>query len=58
MYGERGESIYHLTSECGKLAQGEYKQRHDDVAQYVHWQLFQYAEIGHVTGDTNISQNV
>ena len=41
MCGERGESIYHLISECGKLAQHEYKRRHDDVARYVHWQLCQ-----------------
>ena len=41
MCGERGESIYHLISECGKLAQREYKRRHDDVARYVHWQLCQ-----------------
>ena len=39
MCGERGESIYHLISECGKLAQREYKRRHDDVARYVHWQI-------------------
>ena len=37
MCGERGESIYHLISECGKLAQREYKRRDVDVARYVHW---------------------
>ena len=26
-------------SECGKLAQTEYKGRHDNVARYIHWQL-------------------
>ena len=35
MCGERGESIYHLISECRKLAQRDYKRRHDDVARYV-----------------------
>ena len=25
--------------ECGKLAQTEYKGRHDNVAWYIHWQL-------------------
>ena len=44
MCGERGESIYCLISESGKLAQREYKQRHNDVARYVHWQLCQ--EVG------------
>ena len=39
MCGERGETISHLVSECGKLAQKEYKKRHDNVARYVHWLL-------------------
>ena len=45
MCGERGESIYHLISECRKLAQHEYKRRHDDVARYVRWQLCQNVAI-------------
>ena len=28
-----------MVSECGKLAQTEYKGRHDHVAGYIHWQL-------------------
>ena len=28
-----------MVSECGKLAQTEYKGRHDHVARYIHWQL-------------------
>ena len=36
MCGERGETISHLVSECSKLAQREYKQRHDNVAKYIH----------------------
>ena len=39
MCGEKGEAISHLVSECGKLAQREYKRRHDNVVRYVHWQL-------------------
>ena len=39
MRGEKGKSVNHLTSECSKLAQREYKRRHDNVARYVHWQL-------------------
>ena len=31
MYGERDESITHLIAECKKLAQKEYKQRHNIV---------------------------
>ena len=32
-------TISHIVSECGKLAQKEYKQRHDSVGRYVHWQF-------------------
>ena len=45
MCGEKGESVNHLTSECSKLAQREYKRRHDNVALYVHWQLCGKAEL-------------
>ena len=36
---EKGESISHVVSECKKLAQSEYKKRHDNVAKYIHWEL-------------------
>ena len=36
---EKGESVSHITSECSKLAQREYKRRHDGVAKYLHWEL-------------------
>ena len=39
MYGTRNEAISHIGSECGKLAQKEYKRRHDSVGRYVHWQF-------------------
>ena len=39
MCGEKAETISHLVSECSKLAQREYKRRHDNVARYIHWQL-------------------
>ena len=29
----------HVVSECSRLAQTEYKGRHDNVARYIHWQL-------------------
>ena len=32
-------TVAHVVSECGKLAQTEYKGRHDNVARYIHWQL-------------------
>ena len=30
--------VAHVVSECSKLTQTKYKGRHDDVAQYIHWQ--------------------
>ena len=37
--GIKGESISHLISECSKLVQKQYKERHDSVAQNIHWEL-------------------
>ena len=34
--GKKGESVQHITSGCEKLAQKEYKRRHDNVAKKVH----------------------
>ena len=39
MCAQKGESVSHLVSECTKLAQREYKRRHDNVARYVHWKI-------------------
>ena len=36
---EKGESVYHIVSECKVLAQREYKRRHDKIAQFIHWEL-------------------
>ena len=33
------ESIYHIVSGCSKLAQKEYKKRHDNLGIIVHWKL-------------------
>ena len=41
MCGERGETVQHIICECKKLAQSEYKRRHDNVAKLVHWTLCQ-----------------
>ena len=40
MCGERGETVNHLVSECSKLAQREYKRRHDWVGRRVHWEVY------------------
>ena len=36
MWGKRDDSITHLIAECKKLAQKEYKQKHDNIARIVH----------------------
>ena len=36
MCGERGEIVQHIMCECKKLAQCEYKRRHDTVVKFVH----------------------
>ena len=37
MCGQSDESVSHILSECGKMAQKEYKRRHDWVRKKVHW---------------------
>ena len=39
IYGERDESVTHVTAERKKLAQKEYKQRLDNIAGNVHLEL-------------------
>ena len=41
MCGKRNESITHFIGECKKLAQKEYKERHDNIARIVHLELWQ-----------------
>ena len=36
---DRDETINHIISECSKLAQKEYKARHDWVGKVVHWEM-------------------
>ena len=39
MCKQKNETISHIVSGCPKLAQKEYKKRHDNVARAVHWDL-------------------
>ena len=39
MCKQADETVSHIVSECGKMAQSEYKGRHDKVATAVHWGL-------------------
>ena len=38
---DRDETINHIISECSKLAQNEYKTRHNWVGKVIHWELCQ-----------------
>ena len=37
--GDRDETINHIIIECSKLAQKEYKTRHDWVHKVIHWDM-------------------
>ena len=39
LYKKADESIDHVVSGCSKLAQKEYKRRHDNLDKIVHWKL-------------------
>ena len=46
LYGDRDETINHI-SECSKLAQKEYKARHDWVGKIVHWDICRKFKFDH-----------
>ena len=52
--GDRDETINHIISECSKLAQKEYKARHDWVGKVIHWEMCKIVEIA-VTADHTIN---
>ena len=45
--GDRDETINHIISECSKLAQREYKVRHDWVGKVVHWEMCRKCQFDH-----------
>ena len=47
MCGQKEETVMHIICECTKLAQKEYKQRHDLVGTAIHWELCQQLEFNH-----------
>ena len=40
LYGDRDETMKHIISECSKLAQKEFKTRHDWVGKGIHWDMW------------------
>ena len=47
LYGTRDETINHIISECRKLAQKEYKARHDWVGKVIHWEICKKFKFDH-----------
>ena len=47
LYGDRDKSINHIISECSKLAQKEYKVRHDWVGKLVHGEMCKKFKFDH-----------
>ena len=45
--GDRDETINHIISECSKLAQREYKARHDWVGKGIHWEMCKKFKFDH-----------
>ena len=46
--GEKDETINHIISECSKLAQKEYKTRHNLVGKVIHWELCKKMKFHHM----------
>ena len=53
--GESTETVSHIVSGCRKLAQREYRKRHDKVALQVHWEL--YRKYGLECNDSGVTIN-
>ena len=45
--GDRDETINHIISECSKLAQKEFKARHDWVGKMIHWEMCRKFQFDH-----------
>ena len=46
--GDRDETINHIKRECSKLAQKEYKARHDSVGKVIPWEMCKKLKFDHV----------
>ena len=47
MCRQKEETVMHIICECKKLAQKEYKRRHDLVGTAIHWELCKQLEFNH-----------
>ena len=51
--GDRDETINHIIRERSKLAQKEYRTRHDWVGKVIHWELCKEFKFDHMTNPEN-----
>ena len=56
--GDREETITHIISECSKLAQKEYKTRHDWVGKVIHWEMCKKFKSDHTPNGICTTQQV
>ena len=47
LFGDRDETNNHMISECSKLAQKEYKTRHDWVGKVINWKMYKRFKFDH-----------
>ena len=47
LYGDRDETINHIISECSKLAQKEYRTRHNWVGKVINWEMWKKFKFDH-----------
>ena len=45
--GDKDEIINHKINECSKLAQKEYKTKHDRVGKVIHWEMCKKFKFDH-----------
>ena len=55
LYGDKDETINHIISECSKLAQKEYKMRHDWVGRVIHWEMCKKFEFDYTSTTQHLS---
>ena len=53
MCKQADETVSHIVSECSKMAQSEYKGRHDKMATAVHWGLAKNMALNIVSSGTS-----
>ena len=60
LYGDRDETINHIINEYSKLAQKEYKTRHDWVGKVIFWELCKKLKFDHgiCTTPESVLENV